>query len=58
MLRRCWDLRNIPCEASSVSDQDEYRRDRSDIQVRLTRRREGAKKTNADGLGQQYNLGG
>ncbi len=38
MLRRCWDLRNIPCEASSVSDQDKYRRDRSDIPVRLTRR--------------------
>ena len=38
MLRRCWDLRNIPCEASSVSDHDNLCHDRSDIQVRLTRR--------------------
>ena len=38
MLRRCWDLRNIPCGASSVSDHDNFCHDRSDIQVRLTRR--------------------
>jgi hypothetical protein len=28
MLRRCWDLRNIPCEASSVSDHDDFCRGR------------------------------
>ena len=38
MLRRRWDVRNIPCRASSVSDHDNLCHDRSDIQVRLTRR--------------------
>ena len=28
MLRRHWDLRNIPCEASSVSDHDNFCHDR------------------------------